>query len=306
MELCIVGHEKSESNIRLLEEAKKQFGSVFFVPIDGIMMGLTEKFSLNYRASDIFKFKAIFPRVPRKFYSYAYQLLSLFEPETFMSIKPISFLLAAERFFLLTVLRKRGVPTLNLHLARSSKAMARVLEEEKFPLVIRTPDKETGVTVEGAAEAKTVIDALGTLKQPVLLEDLVKDLVSVYVAEPEVIAVVKKKAKEKDVIFAKGETKKHKIDLETQRVALDAMRAIDCQVARVDMSLNGGNPRVVNMNLNPPLIEPSKVTGVDIPRKIMESVRQNFEAHAKKPLLMKFFEDAKSVVKDVLNDKNLL
>jgi len=305
MSLCIIGLEKSETNLRLLEEAKKRFASVFFVPIDGIRIGLGEKFSISYRSSDLTKFEAVYPRIPSRFYSYAYQLLSLLPPETFTPIKPITFLLASERFFLLSVLRKREIPTLNIQLARSTKAAHAILEESEFPIVIRVPGKETGVIANTLTEAKSVIDALGSLKQPVLIEDLVKDVVSCYVAEPDILACVKKKTKEKDVVFSKGELKNQKIDIETKHLALEAAKSIDTQIARIDISLNG-EPKVVNVNLNPGLIEPSRATGIDLPRETIRHVYENYRKHKEKPMLMKFFEDAKSVVKDVLKNKTML
>lgn len=303
--LCIIGHEKSKTNLKLLEEAKKRFDSVFFVPIDRIGIGLNDKFSISYRVSDILKFKAIFPRISRQFCSYAYQLLSLFPEDTYMPIKPISLLLADERFFLLTVLRKRGISTLNLHLTRSSKAAYRIIEQVKYPLVIRVPEKKTGVVVKNETEAKSIIDALGSLDQPIMIEDVVKDMVSVYIAKPDVIASVKKKTKEKDIVFAHGELKNQKVSLDIQHLALDAAKAVEADVARIDISLNG-NPRVVNIQLDPDLIAPSKATGINLPMKIIDSIYENYKAYRQKPTLMKFFEDAKSVVKDVLKTKQLI
>ncbi len=305
MELCILGQEKNESDLRLLEEAKKVFDSVFFVPINSIGIGLNEKFSISYRTSNLLKFPTVFARVPKKFYSYAYQLLSLFPPETFMPIPPISFLLASERFFLLTVLRKRGVSTLNTYLAKSSIAASRILEITEFPLVIRVPGKETGMVVKSKLEAKSIIDALNTLQQPILLEELIKNMVSVYVAEPEVIAAVKKTTKEKDVVFGKGEIKGCKIDVETRQLALDAAKAIDAKALRVDIALNS-EPKVVDIHLSPGLISPSKASGTDIPKKIIHSIHYNYELHKEKPLLIKFFEDAKSVVKDVFKERGMV
>ena len=305
MTLCIMGQEKSRSNLRLLAEAKKRFGSVFFVPIDSIGIGLNEQFSISYRVTDILKFKAILPRIPREYSSYAYQLLSLFPGETYIPIKPISYLLSSERFFLLTVLRKRGIPTINLNMARSTNAAIRMVESQKYPMIIRTPEKKTGVVVKNRLEAKSIIDALAHLKQPILVEDVTKDIISAYVAEPEVIAAVKKKAKATDVLFAPGELKNHKIGLEAEQLALDTARSMDAHIVRVDMSLNG-SPRVVNVELNPSLIEPSKATGVNIPQKVVESVSENYRSHSEKPVLIKFFEDAKSVVRDVLRSKQLL
>lgn len=305
MDLCIIGYEKSNSNLKLLEEAKKKFDKVFFVPINSISIGLKENFTIDYRASNLLKFNAVFPRIPRKFCSYAYQLLSLFPPETYMPVKPISFLLADERFFLLTVLRKREVPTVNLQLARSPVAATRLVDTMEFPFIIRTPEKKTGVIVNSESEAKNIIGALSSLKKPVMLEEPVRDMISVYVAEPDVIAATKKKTKEKDVVFGEGESKKQKINSEIEHIALEASRSVDAQIARIDMSMNP-EFKVVNIELNPGLITPSKVTGVNLPEKIINSIYENYKAHLEKPLLMKFFEDAKSVVKDVLKTKQLL
>ncbi len=303
--LCIIGQEKSESNIKLIEEAKRTFNTVFFVPVDGIRIGLEKDFSITYRNTNLLKFGAILPRVPRLYYSYAYQLLSFFPPETFMAVPPITFLLESERFFLLTILRKRNVNTLDLYLARSARAAFGILDEEEFPRVIRVPGEKTGVTVKSSVEAKSVIDALGSLNQPILIEELVKDMVSLYVAEPEVIACVEKKTKEKDVIFARGNLKKKKPSSEVRELALEAARAKDAKVARIDISLNKA-PKVVNVELNPGLIAPGKATGVNIPEKVINHIHQSYRVHEEKPLLMKFFDDAKSVVRDVLKGKQML
>jgi glutathione synthase/RimK-type ligase-like ATP-grasp enzyme len=305
MGLCIIGQEKSESNIRLLEEAKNIFGSVFFVPIDSIGIGLNNDFSISYRASDMLKFDAVLPRIPKSHCSYAYQLLSLFPSNTFMPIKPISFLLADERFFLLTVLRKRGIPTLNLHMTRSSRASAKIIDRLDFPVVLRTPSKKTGVVVRNRLETKSIIDALAHLQQPVLIEDTVKDMVSVYVSDPDVIAGVRKRTKEQDIIFSPGEFKNHRVGLDIEHLALDAAKAVDAQIARVDITLSP-DAKVVNIELNPNLVIPSNVTGTDIPKRIVESIHRNYTDYKQKPLLMKFFDDAKSVVRDVLRTKQLL
>ncbi len=302
MSLCILGHEKTGSNLKLLEEAKKRFGSVFFVPIESIGVGLNSDFSISYRNSDLLKFDAILPRVPRKYHSYAYQLLSLFPSKTFMPVPPIAFLLASERFFLLTVLRKRDVDTLHLHLARSVRAATSILETVEFPVVLRVPSQKTGVTVKSRTEAKSIIEALGSLEQPVLIEDRVRDLVSAYVASPDVIASVKKSTKEQDVIFSPGKLKAHNLSVEAKQLALKAAAAIDTQIVRVDMSLKG-EPKVVNIELNPELQAASSVTKVNIARKTIECMHENYRRHQEKPMLVKFFEDAKSVMKDVLRGK---
>ncbi|MBU0898668.1 MAG: hypothetical protein KKB03_04165 [Nanoarchaeota archaeon] len=305
MDLCIIGQERNESNLKLLEEAKKKFTSVFFVPVDGIGIGLSNDFSISYRSTDILKFGAILPIIPKQYFSYAYQLLSLFHSNTFMPIKPISFLLADERFFLLTVLRKRHIPTTNLYSARSTKAAHRLIEESKFPIIIRSLQKKPGIIVNNSAEAKNIIETLNILGQPVSIEEPIKNMISVYVAEPDVIAAVKKKTKEKDIIFSKGILKKHNPNIEEKHLAIEAARAVDAHIARVDISTNG-EPKVVDINLNFDMIKPSEVTGINIPERIVNSVYENYKNHKDNPMLFKFFDDAKSVMKDALKAKQLL
>ncbi len=159
--------------------------------------------------------------------------------------------------------------------------------------------------VNNKTEAKSITGALASLNRPILIEDLVDNLISVYVARNEVIGSVKKKTKEKDIVFSKGEFKSQKINLETKQLALDAVTAIDAQVARVDLTITK-EPHVVDIDLNPGLIYPSTVLATNLPEKLMEAVHIGYESHKQKPLLMKFFEDAKSVVKDVLGTKQLL
>jgi glutathione synthase/RimK-type ligase-like ATP-grasp enzyme len=305
MTLAIIGRDKSESNLKLLAEAKKRFNSVFFVSIDGIGIGLNERFTIDYRTSNMLKFKAVLPRIPREYSSFAYQLLSLFPGDAYVAVKPISYLLASERFFLLTVLRKRGIPTTNLNMARSTNAAIRIVESGDYPMVIRTPDKRTGVVVKNRREAKSIIDALAHLKQYMVIEDVSKNIVSAYVAEPDVVAAVKKKCKATDSLFAPGELKGHKLSIEQEQLALETARCMDAHLARVDISLNG-EPRVVNVELRPNLVEPSKASGVNIPARIVESVHQNYRSYQEKPMLFKFFDDARSVVRDVLKSRQLL
>jgi glutathione synthase/RimK-type ligase-like ATP-grasp enzyme len=304
MSLCILGHEKSGSNIKLLEESRKIFKSVFLVPISEVNVGLGKEFMISYRNSDLLRFDAILPRIPRIHYQFAYQLLSLFPRETFMPIQPISFLVAAERFFMLTVMRKRGVETLRLEMARSPAAAARVLNNVVFPVVIRLPGKKTGIPVASRTEAKSVTDALGSLDQTILIEEPVKEMVSVYVAHPQAIAAVRKKTKEKDAVFSEGALKKFRMEREICQLALDAAAALSAMTAKIDIALMEDRPVVANVELDPELLAASRVSGVNIPRRIVESVYESCREHADRPLLLKFFDDAQSVVREVMKNRH--
>ena len=88
------------------------------------------------------------------------------------------------------------------------KEAERIIENSQFPVVIRSLEKKTGVTVKNQTEAKSVIGALSSLKHPILIEELVKDMISVYVAEPSALAAMKKKSKENAFLVESHRIKK--------------------------------------------------------------------------------------------------
>jgi glutathione synthase/RimK-type ligase-like ATP-grasp enzyme len=300
MSLCIIGGKKTASNLMLLEEGKKIFKSVLFVPINGIRIGLEKEFSIKYRTTDLLKFGCILPRVPHKLYSYGYQLLSLFPKKTFIAIKPISFLISEERFFLLSMLRKKQIPTIGIHLSRSSKVASNILKETSFPVIIRTPNKKTGMVARNFSEAKSIMDAIESLKEPIIIEDVIRDFVSVYVSYPDVVAAFRKIAKEGDLMLSKGVIEKCDISTEIEKLILDALDVIEASVARVDITTDP-EPRIVNIELNPSIKKATDVSGINIAKRIMENVYKNYQEHSikQKPIVMEFIEDAKSVVKDL-------
>jgi len=169
-------------------------------------------------------------------------------------------------------------------------------------MIIRTATKKTGVVVKNRMEAKSIIDALAHLKQPILIEEVSKNIISAYVADPGVITTIKKRSKQTDILFAPGQLRNHRIKIDEEQLAVDTARSMDTHFARVDIAING-EPKVANVELRPGLIAPSRATGVNIPRKIVETVYDNYTTHKERPMLLKFFDDAKSVVRDVLRSK---
>ena len=144
-----------------------------------------------------------------------------------------------------------------------------------------------------------------SLKKPILIEETVKELISLYVAEPDVVASVKKKTREKDLVFSEGSYKNFKANIEVEQLAMDSAKAVESQIVRIDMALSP-EPMVVNINLNPDIIVPSKATGINVAEKMIKSVHENLNHYLEKPKLFKFFDDAKSIIKDVFKSKQLI
>ena len=96
-----------------------------------------------------------------------------------------------------------------------------------------------------------------------------------------------------------------------QHGSLDNFRLLDETAAISELKLfkeSGGDTIIEMGNIGlcrdpEGLARISKATGVNIPARIIESIYDNYTSYKEKPMLLKFFEDAKSVMRDVLKTK---
>ena len=272
--VCIIGDGKTKSNVMLINEASKKF-SVFFAPINGIRLRLEKGgASVMHRNLDLRKFNVILPRIPNSYSGYAHQLLSLIPSNVYLPVKSFSFLACSGRFFMFNLLRKNNIPTIDLSLARSNKASKNVFGEFEFPLIIRIPGKNTGIIAKSETEAKTIIDAIGSLGKSILIEKLDNsELVSIFIIGGKAFPF-KKISPEKDMVFSKCEYKKISIKKDEEMTAFQAVKTVKSQIARVDMFMNPS--RIANIVLNPSLSNIPNSDGTNVIESLTETLYDNY------------------------------
>ncbi len=247
MKLCIIGDKKK--NVGLLEEAKKKFDSVLYVPIDNIrLISSGEKITAKYRERDLSDFDCVLVDVPRKKYIYTHLILSNLSEGVFKTQSAKSFLIASNRISLLNKLAESKLNVPKVCLANTSESASRAFDDLDFPVLVRS--EERGVMLAySKKEAKTMIDALQALEKQIFVEEYnpKAQLIDIYVIGNQVAGFVTKKIVGSEFKKAKKRVKLNKKLIST---ALEIMRVLDTEWAKVSV-LNLKNPVVADVSLTP-------------------------------------------------------
>jgi glutathione synthase/RimK-type ligase-like ATP-grasp enzyme len=298
--ICIIGvSTKKHTDMMLLEGAKKHFDSVLFIPISSVRM-ITEKgtIKVRYRETDLSKFDVIFLRVPESQYDSAYLILNNLSARSLKVQETKSILLVSNRLSMFQNLAKAGIRVPKVCLANTADAAARAFKELKFPVLVRVPsDKEKIMIAENSREAKTMMDTLETLKQPIFLEEYYMDvnLFQVLVVGGEIISTVKLKSG--DIGYEKGKIVSERAPIGVRKLATRAAALLETKIARVDI-LDAKEPIVVGVNITPDIARWSKHKK-DLGDKIMARVKRVSEIE-KGGFVAKFLEDLRLAVKDTV------
>ncbi len=301
MKLCIVGPvDRKETDLRLLETAKKNFDSVLYVPFPNISLSINDITRVSYKSVDLSRFDAVLPRIPKERNLFGYLLFTTLNLYTPVSAR--AFLVTSDRFLMLDILKKDNFPVPPIYFTDSIVTAKNLTEKIKFPAVLRIPGTEKGVAFANTAkEAKTILDTLGTFRKPIYLEEFFESsYIQAYVVAGHVIAAVKRRPEGNDIYFGKGTPKKVHLSTGMKNLAIGAAGTVRADFAMVEMIKE---PRCVfNVNICPPIMEAIKTTGIDIDQYLMEAINSmgRLEKKPELSLLTKILRSTGSRVKDLL------
>ena len=302
MKLCIIGpgeKKQTETDLRLLETAKKNFQSVLYVPYSNISLNIDRETRIRYKNIDLSKFDAILPRIPRGKNLFAYMLLNVLNK--YSPVSAHAFLATHDRFLMFQRLKMQDIPVPKAYFTNSIVSAKNFLSEMNFPISLRMPGTEKGVMFASSIkEANTMLDTLGAFKSSVYMEEFTEDnYIQVYVLAGRAIAMLKRLPKEPhEILHGKGVGKRIGLSKEMRNLAISAANSVKADFAMVEMSRK---QCVFNINICPPLIDAMNVTGVKIDQELMGTIK-TFGQLAEKPELSwiaRTLRGATTIVKDL-------
>lgn len=155
-----------------------------------------------------------------------------------------------------------------------------------FPLVMKDPYGTYGkgvVLVESLNSARSVLHALmGYYPKPVLMQEFVKESkgsdARIFVVGGKVIAAMQRQALEGDFrsnMELGGEASAYTPTTEEAELACAAARALDLEIAGVDIIQSSRGPLVLEVNANPGFKGLEATTGVDVAAEIVDYVSRS-------------------------------
>jgi ribosomal protein S6--L-glutamate ligase len=269
---------------RLLEEARKQFKKVEYVPIKDVVLTVGKKASAKYGKKSLEDFDYILTRIDSKRAGIGYPILRFLDEAGVNKPYPSSTCLVAHNKFLtLMELTKRGVPIPETWITGSKETANKIVDKQKLPIIMKLLSGFGGegvMIMESRDAAKATIHAMKSLRQEVLLEEYLPNPgedIRAFVAGDEVIASFKRiagKDSKKANIHLGGKGVDFKLDPEMGEIALESAKAIDSRICAIDMVESKGKVYVIEANINPGLQGIEKATNINVAQRIMDYIKR--------------------------------
>ncbi len=254
MRLCIVGSsDKKAVDIDLLKTAKSIFDSVLYASYSHISFAQGNELEITFKNSDLSRFDAILPRIPKERAMFGYFLLNSLD--IYSPMKPQSFLIWADRLLMLNILQKEGLPVPKMYVVDSQETAMRILKRDEvaFPLSLKISKKERGAMLANSEkEFEAMLDTLQSFKEPVCIEEFFdSDYIQAFVVGNHVVSAVRRTPKEKRNIFrGKGGKNRIKLKPHLKDLAVGAAHAVKSNFALVTL-VEKPRKAIIDVNLCP-------------------------------------------------------
>ncbi len=249
MKLCIIGKKKTDSFF--LEDAKKYFEKVLFVPTENIrLVTVGNKISVKYRTTDLSEFDCIVAIVPRSEYEKIFVIFSNL-PDVFKPQGHKAFGITSNRLILFQRLADKNIKVPKISLADSSETAYRALDELDLPLLIRSAGEEMMLATT-QQEAKSMIDTLHALKKSIFIEEHYpkKQILDLYVLDNEIIdAKIKKRV---GVEFKEDAKTKPKLTRSLISTAVETSKVLKTDWVKITL-IKKKIPIVIDVDMSPTL-----------------------------------------------------
>lgn len=270
----------SKSSKMAADAMKKYFKIVDHLEIKDIEVSLgADKPEIIYKGEPIDQYDCLYAKGSFRYANLLRGVTSIIAKSgrTFMPLDPSTFSTGHDKLLTQMHLQANNVPMPKTYLTSSAEAAKTILKKMNYPIIMKFPQGTQGKGVmiaDTLASAKSMMDALSALRQPFLLQEYIDtggvDIRAIVVGD-KVVASMKRKAVVGELranIHAGAKGIGCVLDHHTQKIAVDAAKAIKAQICGVDILESAKGPVVIEVNVSPGLQGITAATKIDVADKI--------------------------------------
>jgi len=254
------------------------------------------------------EFDCIYAKGSTKYAPVLRAITTIVPPTTYMPISQNAHTIGRDKVLTHLTLQATNVPQPKTYVVATALAGKKILKKMTYPIIMKLPGGTHGKGVmfaESVSSASSMIDALGLLKQPFMIQEYIetgeKDI-RAFVIGDKVIAAMERKAESGEKranLHAGGAGKPKKLDAKARKAVINAANAIGAEICGVDILETIRGPMVLEVNLSPGIQGISKVTGVDVADKIAKFLFDQ-------TTILKQGEKKPEILEELLGEKELV
>ncbi|MEK6969936.1 MAG: RimK family alpha-L-glutamate ligase [Nanoarchaeota archaeon] len=277
----------SKSSVMTAETMKRYFDQVDLISLKNIEVSLGKEGGVFYEGKRLDNYDCVYLKGSFRYANLLRSIASMLENSVpYMPIPASSFTTVHNKLLTHLILQQHNIPMPKTYISPNTDSAKELLKQVNYPIVMKFPEGTQGKGVmfaDSFASASSLLDALGALKQPFIIQEYIEtggtDIRALVVGE-KVVAAYKRRAQKEEKrsnIHAGGSGELTELSREVIKVAVDTARALQTDICGIDILEGPLGPLVIEANLSPGLQGISKVSPVDIPDEIAKFLSRRTE-----------------------------
>lgn len=250
---------------------------------------------IYYKSERIDYLDAIIPRIGASVTFYGAAVVRQFEMmEVFSAVHSQALVRSRDKLRSLQLLASSGVGLPKTVFTNYSKEVKKLIESVGgAPLIVKLLEGTQGhgvVLGPTKKAAESIIEAFHAMKARVIVQEFVSESkgadIRAFVVDGKVVGAMKRQGKEGEFrsnLHQGGSGTLIKLSKQEREAALTAARAMDLQIAGVDMLQSARGPLILEVNSSPGLEGIEKTTKKDIATNIINFIEKGVEGRKKNP-----------------------
>jgi len=225
----------SKSSEWTADAMKKYFQDVDMLPLKEMEVKIGPEAGIYHNGKPIKKYDCIYIKGSFRYANLLQAMSYLISDKCYTPIKPLAFSIVHNKLLTHLELQMRNIPMPRTYVAAGTKEAKKMLDEMNYPIVMKMPEGTQGKGVmiaDSQASASSMLDALGALKQPFILQEYLDsgDVdIRAFVVGNDVVASMMRVAKDGEKranIHAGGKGKAYTLDAEEKKDCTENRRSV--------------------------------------------------------------------------------
>lgn len=296
----------SKSSLMVAKAMEKYFTQVDTIQLKDIEVNLGKEAGIFYQGKELGQYDCIYLKGSFRYANLLCSIAALLEGKIpYMPLPSNSFTIAHNKLLTHLIMQQYNIPMPRTYVSSNLEAARELLKKVNYPIVMKFPEGTQGKGVlfaDSISSASSVLDALGVLKQPFIIQEYIEtgstDIRALVVGE-KVVAGMKRKAQTEEKranIHAGGKGEPVKLSRAVINVALDTAKVLKADICGVDILESPLGPLVIEANISPGLQGLQEVSTVDL----ADEIARHLYLETEKIVKSRQGEEAEKVMKEMV------
>lgn len=289
MKIAVLSRKAALYSTRRLVEAAKERGHEVEVINHAkcYMLLQTEDPTIYVGDHMVSHFDAIIPRIGASVTFYGSSVIRQFEVQkVFTTLSSLALVRSRDKLRSLQILSRSGIGIPRTAFAKQPSDIKHLINlVGGAPLVIKLLESTQGkgvVLAETAKAARSVIEAFYGLEANIIIQEFIKEAkaedIRAFVVDGKVVGAMKRKGVEGEFrsnLHKGGSAEPVKLTRKETSIAVKAAKALNLNIAGVDMLRSDRGPLIIEVNSSPGLEGIETTTGIDIAGEIIKYIERS-------------------------------